>query len=461
MTVLSALLLLGLLWVIYRQWSRWPLDIVAIFCVSFLLFYGFRAVVVAAGVDPLYPDYLFGANSAMLAGRTNLLLCLFLGGVIGGLTLSSRIGLRLPRWMFPDIVSHPKGSRYFSVVVVLTAVSTVITLVLLARYDGFSGVVQASKYDRDLTGTNILRVFPSIGSLVAVASALDVARRYRGRFTAGQRQRLVVSVVCAVLDGYFVFVWGQRSILAIVVFGLIAGLVAFRPSPRGSRASSLRIWGGIAVAVIVCVVTVVGLRFLRDTAATGDLSPNLKNETLIRQFSVASNSTSYDALVLARRDWPSTFEFRGGQDFAAGVGAAVPRFLLPDKPTSISTGAWFRRVYEPDTVNGWPPGAVGEWYLNFGVLGVGFGGVLSGVVLGMLRFALRSSREHPLAFVTSAVVALQVIQLGVGIETPLEWVRWCIPLVIVSAVLGATRRGREGLDGDVVAPAGVTPVAPA
>lgn len=444
MTQLSAILLIGLIWLVYSQWARWPLDLVGLFCAGFLLFYGFRSLVVAFGLDQLYPEYLFGANGSILAGRTNLLLCLFLGGVIGGLTLSSRFGLHLPRPLFPEIVNHPRGSRYLAVVAALTGVSTAITLVLFARYGGFSGLLRAAKYDRDLTGLNVLRIVPSIGALVAVASAIDVVRLWGASRSVGRRDRLMLSVVCALLNGYYVFAWGQRSVLAMVVFSLIAGLVIFRPPRSGSRPSSLRIWGGITMAAIIGVVAVVGLRVARDTAATGDLSPNLKGQSVVRQLSVATNSTSYDALALVHRDWPAVFPYRGGQDFAAGLAAAVPRVLLPDKPTSISTGAWLRRIYEPDTLNGWPPGAVGEWYLNFGLPGVLFGGVVSGIALGMLQFALRSSRGHPLAFVASVVVAFQVILLGVSIETPFEWLRWCIPLVIVARVLGASSAAGGG-----------------
>lgn len=448
MTLVSALVVVALIGGIYRYWSRWPLDVVALFCATFLLFYAFRALVISLELDPLYPDYLFGPTAAAAATRANLVVSLFLVGVITGLVLVGRLHLRFPRWAFPTIVRQPRGSRYLALTLGLTALGAVVTLALLEQHGGITGLVRTAKYERGLVGLAFLRIIPSMGAVVAVASALDSVRLRERRLSAAQRQRLVISVVCAFLNGVSVFVWGSRSVLAIVGFCLVAGVVVY-VGGRGRRGSTRsRVWGGVLLAVVVAAVSVVGLRFLRDEVATGDLSPNLEDQTALRQFSVASNSTKYDAVVLAVRDWPSVYDFRGGEDFSAGAFAAVPRFILPDRPTGIATGSWFRRVYEPHTVNGWPPGAVGEWYLNFGHPGVLLGGVLSGVVLGLFRFALRSSRENPLAFVASAVVVWQVILLGVNIETPMDWVRWALPLVVVAAYLRAGQGGQGTPRGD-------------
>jgi hypothetical protein len=445
-TQLSAILLLALVWVIYRQRARWPLDVVGLFCASMVLFYGFRAVVVAFGLDSFSPDYLFGPTSASVATKVNLIICLFLGGVIVGLALSSRAGLRFPRWLFPTVARQPTGSRYLSLTVALTVAAAVITLVLFAQYGGFTGLLRASKYEKELGGINFLRIAPSMGAIVAVASTLDAVRLRRRRFTAPQRHRLIISVACALLNGYFVFAWGARSMLAIVIFCLAAGLLAFSGQAGGVRTTSRgRVWGGIVLAVIVAIMAVIGLRFARDNAVTGELASELRDETVIRQVSIASNSTMYDAVVLAVRDWPKLYPFRGAGDFVTGAQTAIPRFLVPDRVESVSVGAWFRQVYEPDTVNGWPVGTVGQWYLGFGLPGIMLGGVVSGLVLGMAATALRTSRTNPLAFAAGAAVALHVIQLGVNVETILWWTRWVIPLVLVTYYLRATpRRSRGG-----------------
>jgi hypothetical protein len=438
MIQLSAILVLALVWLIYRHFSRWPLDVIGLACAMFVLFYGFRAVVVAFGLDPLSPDYLFGLSGPSAAIRANLVLSLFLAALIAGLALSSLGGLAFPRWTFPSIERHPSGSRYLTLTVGLTALGAVITLALFDRFGGFSGLLQAAKFEKELGGITFLRIVPSVAAVVAVSSALDVIRLRRCRLTPARRQRLVISVICALLNGYFIFAWGARSILAIVTFCLLTGTLAFWGEAAARfRRTSLRIWIGLAIAVVVGATGVVGLRFYRDTTVTGELTAELRDATGLRQLSLASNSTSYDAFVLAVRDWPDTFTFRGGEDFVVGAQTVVPRFLLPGRAESPSVGAWFRRVYEPDTANGWPLQSVGEWYLNFGVPGVVFGGLLSGVLLGMASAALRSSRWHPLAFAIGAVVAFRVLSTGVNVETPLWWARWVIPLVLVTAYLRA------------------------
>jgi hypothetical protein len=441
MIQLSAILVLALVWLIYRHFSRWPLDLIGLVCAMFVLFYGFRAVVVAFGLDPLSPDYLFGLSGPSAATRANLVLSLFLAAMIAGLALWSRVGFTFPRWVFPSIERHPSGSRYLILTVGLTALAAVITLALFARFDGFSGLLRAAKFEKELGGISFLLIVPSVAAVVAVASALDVIRLRRGRLTPARRQRLIISLICALLNGYFIYAWGARSILAIVTFCLLAGTLAFGGGAAARvEQTSLRVWVGIAVAVVVGATAVVGLRFYRDTTVTGELNPELTDATGLRQLSLASNSTSYDAFVLAVRDWPHTFEFRGGEDFLAGAQTAVPRFLIPDRPDSHSVGTWFRQVYQPEKVNGWPVHSVGEWYLNFGIPGALFGGVLSGVLLGMASTALRSSRWHPLAFSLGAVVAFRVLQTGVYVETLLWWVRWVLPLVLVTAYLRAGPR---------------------
>jgi hypothetical protein len=435
---LSAILVLALVWLIYRHFSRWPLDLIGLVCAMFVLFYGFRAIVVAFGLDPLSPDYLFGLSGPSAATRANLVLSLFLLAMIGGLALWSRAGFTFPRWIFPSVERHPSGSRYLTLTVGLTALAAVITLALFARFGGFSGLLRAAKFEKELGGITFLLIVPSVAAVVAVASALDVIRLRRGRLTPARRQRLVISLVCALLNGFFIYAWGARSILAMVTFCLLAGTLAFGGKADARvRQTSLRVWVGIAVAVVVGATAVVGLRFYRDTTVTGELNPELTDATGLRQLSLASNSTSYDAFVLAVRDWPHTFDFRGGDDFVVGAQTAVPQFLLPDRPDSHSVSTWFRQVYQPSKVNGWPVHSVGEWYLNFGVPGVVFGGVLSGVLLGMASTALRSSRWHPFAFTIGAVVAFRVLNTGVNVETVLWWVRWVIPLVLVTAYLRA------------------------
>lgn len=435
--LLSALAVLAALLAIYRVWSRWPLDVIGLFTASFVLFYGARAVIVGFGLDELFPDYLFSTGSSATV-RANLVLVLFLVAVMVGIAAGNATRAK-GTWFFPTFDQHPAPRRYLLVATLLTLLSTAIALTLMSRFGGFSGLLRAGKIDKDLAGLYFLNIAPDTAAMVSAACFLDTLRRRERRLTPGQRVRALSSAGLALLNGVWVFAFGARSVLAIVAFVLLAGSVTFGARGDVDRTSRRRLWMRLALVGVVAATVIVGLRFARDIITRGEPNKNLADQSLLRQASVASNATTYDAYVLAVRDWPRAHAYRGGEDFYIGATAVVPRALWSDKPANVVPGRWFRQVYEPAYENGWPMGAVGEWYLNFGLAGVAAGGLVTGALLGLAARALRNAKSHPLAFVATGVICLQVLDTGFGSQTALKWVTWCLPLMLVGPALGARR----------------------
>lgn len=439
MIFVTAVAVLVTLAAIFVLFSRWALDTVGIFCISFSLFYGFRLVAVATGADSLYPDYLFFEDTRTLEA-VNLFLLVFLVCVGVGLAAGRATRIETP-WLFPAVRTRPTVRRYWIASVALTVVATLITGYLLARYHGFSGMVRASKFDKELAGTFFLRVFPTMGSAVAAAGFLDLRQRaLRARNLALLwRARLLLGM--AGLNAFYVFAWGARSQLACVAFIVFAGLGVF-PRPRHSRAVAGRPGFAIRLVIVAAAVItlVVGLRVGRDIIISGTTTETIAGESMVRQVSVASNSVTYDAFVLAVRDWPARYEYRYGRDFVVGALGVVPRTVWSGKPEHIIPGAWFRQVYEPSKRNGWPMGSVGEWYLNFGFLGIVAGGLLSGLALAFAQRMFRTSRRNPFAFSVTAVVGFLVLDLGVGSQFTLRWTSVVLPLIVLTHLLEADKR---------------------
>lgn len=444
MVALSAAAVVGAIVLLFRSGSRWPLDVVGLFCAGGLLLYVARAVVVGVGLDSLTPDDVFAGARAPMVGA-NLLLALWLLMVAAGVQVAYAVGRVLPGWV-PVMERHPAPRRLLRVAAALTLLATVITLVLLAAHGGFGGLIRASKVDKDLAGLFFLRVVPEVAALVAVAAYLDVRRRREsGRSTGRDRRRAALAVGLAVLDGVWVFAWGSRDTLAIVGLALVAGSFVFggrrlRAIAQGRPQGWL---SRLGMAGLLVLAVMFGLRIARDVATAGEVNSTIADQSVARQVSVATNAVQYDAFVLAVRDWPAEAELRGGQDFVSGAAGVVPRRLWPAKPEHVAPGAWFRQVYEPWTRNGWPMGAAGEWYLNFGRGGIVVGGLVSGVLLGFAALALRNSARHPLAFVLSLAIGLQVLVLGVHVQTPVRWVAWCLPFFVVARLVGAHRSPGE------------------
>jgi len=354
----------------------------------------------------------------------------------------------------PVVEAHPSPRRYQRLAAALTLAATLVSLLLLATYGGFEGLVRASKVDKELAGLFFVRVLPELAAAVCVASFLDVLRRRgSGRLGSRDRVRMWSAGGMALLNGIWVFSWGSRDTLALVVLAMGAGWFVFgrRARRRSVLAGRRRLWIGLGLAGLVVLGVVVGTRLVRDLATSGDVNSSIAEQSVVRQLSVASNAVQYDAFVLAVRDWPAVYEHRGPQDFASGAAGVVWRRVWSGKPEHVAPGSWFRQVYEPWTRNGWPMGAAGEWYLAFGTVGIVVGGVASGVLLGLCAAALRRSARHPLAFVASLVIGLQVLVLGYHVQTPVRWVAWVLPLFVVTALLGA---GRERTPSTVAAGVG-------
>lgn len=445
MNLLSALAVLGALVLLYRTASKWTLDVVGVFCIGVFTLYVSRALVIGAGLDELSPDTVFaGGPSAVV--EANLLLALWLVMIAAGVQVAFAVGQTAPG-LFPVIEMQPSPRRYQRVAAALTAMASLVTVLLLAAYGGFDGLIRASKVDKELAGLFFVRMLPEVAAVVCVAAFLDVLRRRDSSRPLGGRDRVRAwsSAGMAMLNGVWVFGWGSRDTLAIVVLALASGAFVFGRS-HSARSSSARLrhrrglWLRIGLSGVAVLALVLGLRLVRDVATSGSVNSAIAGQTTVRQLSVAANAVQYDAFVLAVRDWPSVYEHRGGEDFSSGAAGVVPRRLWPDKPEHVAPGSWFREQYEPWTRNGWPMGAAGEWYLDFGRLGIVVGGLVSGVLLGFASLALRNSARHPLAFVFSMVVGLQVLVLGYHVQTPVRWVSWCLPFFVVSLALHAGRR---------------------
>ena len=211
---------------------------------------------------------------------------------------------------------------------------------------------------------------------------------YVGRKPSNRLAR-VGDALLPVICGLTLFLYGSRGPLVFAVVAVIFGpslirLVEGRSVGRRALRASLL----LPLAIFVGLVALVRLRDFRDDALGGG---RVDAESVVRRVSVQANLTVYDSFALAQRDLP-IHELRGGQDVVAAISSPVPRALWPGKPTNIAVGAWFRRLYEPSVVDGWPVGPTGEWYLNFGIVGVVVGGVSAELCLQPL--ALRSLRAR-------------------------------------------------------------------
>lgn len=429
--VLAAMLFFGLLVTCAVMLGRGPSDIVLLFVLVFGMFYGFRPLLFIMGLDGPYPaELFFPAENPELLTLTLLGLSAYLLLAMVGIAVITQSGLR--GWA-PFFVSHKIDLRRALLATMgLTALAALVSAVLLVSYGGVGGVISAAKYEKELTGMYVLKAVPAVGAVVAAATFIEAR-------TTPQVSRWMraLPLVFAFLNAFFVFMWGTRSVMIIVAATLVLGMRPRRPRPGVRRE---RVLVRLLVAVVLVVVAASGMRVARDTLSHGEVQQVYAESSTWRQASVGTNSIYFDAAMLSFRDWPSVYPLRSGEDFYNGVVGVVPRALWSGKPEAIPPGNWFRRVYEPRKVNGWPMGAGALWYLNFGWLGLLLGGLFSGVVIGMVAAAQRRKPQNGFNTGVAVIAAVLVLPLGWDNQVLMKFVIWLVPMWLVGRYIAPLRR---------------------
>ncbi|WP_442938801.1 O-antigen polymerase [Nocardioides sp. AX2bis] len=393
-----------------------------LFALVFALFYGLRAVLIASGLDVPYPEQFFEERQvAALATTTVLWLTAFLAMFFAGAYVTSTRATFRSTLIFAR--QAPDLRRLLTVVVVLTSLATLISLLLTIQYGGVGNFIRAVKIDKSLTGLYFLKVPAAMGALCSVAAVIEL----RKAGSSVGRRVAPAFFALALLNGFWVFIWGQRSTLAIMGVMLVLGLIQGRSGRIRARSAVAAI---LAVAVIVVGVST-GLRVARDQLVSGEVQDVVAEASVWRQISIGTNSIYFDSSMLAFRDWPQDRPYRLGSDFANSASGFVPRILWEGKPTSVVAGKDFRQVYQPRVVNGWPVGAPTLWWLNFGPLGVLIGGLLSGLIIGALQRAQRMAAPSGLNFGVALVTMIYVLQTGFGPEWPVAFTAWLVPLGLI------------------------------
>ncbi|TIC79466.1 oligosaccharide repeat unit polymerase [Nocardioides sp. GY 10127] len=429
--IIACLIFLMLLSVLYAVSARSSSDLIAITILVFLVYYGFRAILIATGLDSPSPDYLFAVGTYEAAYvRTIFGISLFVSALVAfsqfGSVLAPRqgtLGFRKDRYSVASL-GRLAG--------LLTTMSVTIGALLLIKYGSFGGVVVAAKVGKEFAGLGFIRIPAVLGAITSLAAFQDSR-------IAGDRRRAAWFFLLAIVNSAVVFMWGQRSIAVIPVAVLLIA------SPKVTMFGSKRVPLARMILAGVSVVSVaLSLRYLRDSFTSNGSQSSFSEQNVWRQISQAVNGVYFDSSLLAFRDWPKIHMFRQGEDFIAGLLGPVPRLLWPEKPVP-NLGVWFRQVYEPQALNGWPVGSVGDWYLNFGFLGIVVGGAFSGILIGVLNSNFRNAGSQGINQVAIFVYALYIFPQGITANSPLQAVAWGVPLWLTMKFLPPLRSTQETL----------------
>lgn len=279
------------------------------------------------------------------------------------------------------------------------------------------------------------RVFPipvEAGGLLAFVRALGwfgsailIALGVQSRLSASYKLLTLFSAA-----GYFLIILGGGLLSPVAIYGVILIMAAWIGSGRLKLS-----WLAAVVAGALIVVSLRGVTnqfravAWRGQEATGVvsgsrlflnlLSANVQKEgvqsTVARGFSsTEERSANLDVLADVIRRTPGEVPFWNGKTYLSLVGAFVPRFLWPDKPTKeLGQGFGHRYGYlnpsdEKTSLN--LPVLV-EFYANFGVAGVIIGMWLVGLIYFAVDRAANNSGQSMLVSLAGVILIVPLMNI--------------------------------------------------
>lgn len=107
-------------------------------------------------------------------------------------------------------------------------------------------------------------------------------------------------------------------------------------------------------------------------------------------------------------------EYLYGQSFLMFIVAPIPRVLWPDKP-NVRIGPYVAQdLLDFRNNSGTPPSAIGEFYINFGWVGIALGMMIFGALLANIRKGYSSAQDKEQGRVKYALAIMVMIYFMIG-----------------------------------------------
>lgn len=378
----------------------------------------FFLVIWCAGVIvPLYPfikgldgfSQIWGVVYSDKSGSIEKAISLYVGALLLVL-IGCYIG-RMTHLIVPAKLRYivdPKVFSQRSLIFTLVAIFAFVAILFLL--DGISGLVQgASDRTRAFAGLNGLFLLQNLLLSVSLAWFIRLTR---------DKKKFAFERVCFwvyFLGGLFVCsLQGQKSTLFIIVLSLV-----IVQHYRVKRISFLK----CALLGVVMFISLMAYHlFKQQYLVTGSFSFINQDQGvflslchfLMIQFT--GNLMQLQTMTVLIDAMPQGLEWQNGKTLLMLGLILLPSVLFPNKPLTaagIFTGAFWPNMWllQGTTM---PPGIFGEFYMNFGVLGVLVGGLLLGVLWGRLHGAVIYNPKSDRALGIYALTVASMLHLFRG-----------------------------------------------
>ncbi len=335
---------------------------------------------------------------------------LLYGGALAFVLIGCYLG-RKTLLTIPVKVRYIVSPRIFSQrSLVFTLASLLAFVTILVILGGVSGLLQGAS-DR-------IRAFAGLNGLFLLQNLLlSVSLAWFIRLTRDEKKSLSERFCFWLyfLGGLFVCaLQGQKSTIFIIVLSLII--------VRHYRVKRVSLVKG-AVLGFVMFVSLMAYHLLKqEFLATGRFFFINEDQGVFLSFvhflatQFTGNLMQLQTMTVLIDAMPHGLEWQNGTTLLMLVLILIPSGLFPNKPLTaagIFTGAFWpnKWLMEGTTL---PPGIFGELYMNFGVLGVLFGGFFLGLIWGRLYGAVVYNPQSDRALGIYALAVASMLHLFRG-----------------------------------------------
>jgi oligosaccharide repeat unit polymerase len=168
---------------------------------------------------------------------------------------------------------------------------------------------------------------------------------------------------------------------------VLSGLAVYQYA-REVRGLRMAAWAALTGCILVPVIALWGAARLTGLENMPEIASNLMSRDSQYMYAqVMDEFSTMDSFAAILHGGTRVFPYRYGATYLDAVSFVIPRFMWPEKPKAFSVAVGDYALGPLNDGNDIPPGVVGEFYINFGVLGVIAGSLLMGFV--MRRFYQR------------------------------------------------------------------------
>lgn len=359
------------LFVIYFCYDSYKKSFFGRFFFLFFSFYylSIRPFFIFTGLDLPIPANQFKGDywGDMLSVNLLISFWVFLIVSLSGIIVKRRNVGEFSQYRFGYI-----NKNYLSFLTVfLTLVGLLISVMYILKFGGVGAFLYNVKAKKAMAGLYVFREINTWALFLAGALFL---------FSVNYKKRKLkyFSLVLIIVNSGIIFSWGNRTVIGFFIVLLLTIYYT-----KLSKIDTKK----IAIILTILMSMGIGLKVARDTINSNVTGYEYNYTDAMSPYttiSLAMHWSEYDGLLLAVRDVGVKFEYRSGEDFLNGLTAWVPRFIWEEKPDSHKVGRWFRQVYQPDKANGWPITALGNLYVNGGLLFVVMGVVLTAILVSIV-----------------------------------------------------------------------------